>query len=89
MFRVKKGIKRNYQEQGYIYFISLNYYGLNEEGQEKINNLCIVCGGEHYQALFDFVTSDKSATEICLNHAIGKSTLYRIVRAYYEGFEIG
>ena len=88
MFRMKKGINRKYEEQGYIYFLSRNYLNLNDSRQRYIENLCFSCGEEYYAALFEFVTTDRSGAEICLNHYISKSTLYRIVRRYYEEFEI-
>ena len=58
MFRYKKSVPVSYERQGYIYFASRLYRELTEEQQRKLLNLCLQCGGEHYQALFEFVTTD-------------------------------
>ena len=86
MFRLKSGVNVEYNRQGYIYFTSRIYRDLHPEAQKKILDLCAECGGEYYQALFEFVTTDATATAICMKHYIGKSTLYRAVRKYYESF---
>lgn len=86
MFRYKRGVKVGYNRQGYIYFLSRLYRELSFSDQEKIMNLCRENGGEYYQALFEFVTSDKSATAVSLKHHISEATLHRIVRKYYEAF---
>ena len=51
MFRYKKSVPVSYERQGYIYFASRLYRELTEEQQHKLLNLCLQCGGEHYQAL--------------------------------------
>ena len=51
-----------------------------------IRDMCLAAGGEYHRALLEFVTTDTSATSICLRHYISKATLYRAVRKYYEGF---
>lgn len=86
MYRYKRGIKCNYDRQGYIYFASRQYRFLQPEQKAKIRELCRAAGGEHREALFQFVTSDKSATEICMEHFLSKATLYRAVQRYYEDF---
>lgn len=88
MFRYKSGINVSYNRQGYIYFISRRYKELCPEEQQEIVNLCAESGGEYHQALFEFVTTDVTATALCLRHHISKSTLYRCVRKYYEGFPV-
>lgn len=40
-------------------------------------------GGEYWKALFEFVTTDTGAAEICRKHYISASTLERAVRRYY------
>lgn len=86
MFRLKRGIKADYNRQGYIYFLSLQYRKLPKESREKIRRLCREAGGEHHRALLEFVTTETSATAVCMKYYIGKSTLYRIVKKYYEAF---
>lgn len=86
MFRYKKRVPVSYERQGYIYFASRLYRELTEEQQRKLLNLCLQCGGEHYQALFEFVTTDAGATAVCMKHFLSRSTLERAVRRYYESF---
>lgn len=86
MFRYKKSVPVSYERQGYIYFASRLYRELTEEQQRKLLNLCLQCGGEHYQALFEFVTTDTKATALSMKHFLSKKTLYRAVRKYYENF---
>lgn len=86
MYRYKRGIKCSYDRQGYIYFTSRNYRFLRPEQKATIREMCRKAGGEHREALFCFVTSDKSATEVCMEHFLSKATLYRAVQRYYEDF---
>ena len=86
MWRYKKSIPVSYERQGYIYFTSLLYRDLPARAQQKILNLCLEAGGEYYQALMEFVTTDAGATSICMRHHISPSTLERVVRRYYERF---
>lgn len=86
MFRFKSGVNVRYNRQGYIYFVSLLYRDLDVMGKRKIRELCKEHGGEYSKALFEFVTTDTTATAICMRHHISKSTLYRAVRKYYENF---
>lgn len=83
MFRYKKSVPVSYERQGYIYFVSRCYRDLSPEEQRRIVNLCLASGGEYYQVLFDFVTTDAGATAVCLRHHISRSTLERVVRSYY------
>lgn len=83
MFRYKKSIPVPYTVQGYIYFSSRMYAALDAEQQKKILNLCLETGGEHYQALFEFVTTDAGATAVCRKHFLSQSTLERVVKKYY------
>ena len=41
MFRYKRGVKADYNRQGYIYFTSRLYKDLPEEDQRVILNLCL------------------------------------------------
>ena len=86
MFRFKKSVPVDYDLQGYIYFTSRLYKQLPPEQQHWILNFCTEAGGEYYQALFEFVTSDVGATAVCRNHFLSQSTLERIVRKYYTLF---
>ncbi len=86
MFRTKKSVPISYERQGYIYFKSRCYRELPDAEQRRLLNLCIASGGEHYRALFDFVTTDEGATSVCLRHNLSRSTLERAVRKYYTAF---
>ena len=84
MFRFKSGVKVDYNRQGYIYFTSRLYKDLPEEDQRVILNLCLEHGGESYQALFEFVTTDATATAVCMKHCLSKSQK-AIIRATKSG----
>ena len=86
MFRYKRGVKADYNRQGYIFFVSRQYRKLDAEAQKKIRDLCTECGGEYHRALFEFVTTDASATALAMRHHMDRATLYRKVRKYYESF---
>lgn len=86
MFRYKTSIPVDYDRQGYIFFKSRLYTELPEREQQKVLNLCIKHGGEYYQALFDFVTTDVGAVAICMRYSLSRSTLERAVRKYYIGY---
>ena len=86
MFRFKRSVPVSYDRQWYIYFKSRLYEQLPPAEQQAIVNLCLECGGEYYRALFQFVTTDAGATNVCMQHHLSRSTLERAVRRYYERF---
>ena len=86
MFRFKSSVPVSYDRQGYIYFASRLYKEMPQRTQQAIVNLCMECGGEYHQALFEFVTTDAGATNVCMRHHLSRSTLERAVRKYYERF---
>lgn len=86
MFRFKKSIPVSYDDQGYIYFTSRRYKSLPAFSKRKVESICRSAGGAYCQALFEFVTTDAGATEICAKHYLSASTLERIVRRYYIAF---
>lgn len=87
MFRVKKSIPEvSYDDQGYIYFFSKRYRRLSQREKRMIEGLCMEAGGEHYQALLEFVTTGAGITSVCTKHFVSESTLQRAVRRYYIGF---
>lgn len=86
MFRFKRSIPVNYDRQGYIYFTSRLFRDLPERKRQEILDLCQECGGEYRDALLEFVTTDATATEICMKHNVSRSTLERAVRRYYTRF---
>lgn len=89
MFRLKKSVPVDYDGQGYIYFKSKLYKRLRPEQQKVVADCCMAAaGGDYYRALFEFVTTNAGATEVCLRHHLSRSTLERIVRKYYTIFPI-
>ena len=86
MFRYKNGIGVSYNRQGYIYFASRMYRELPEGKRKKLEELCRRCGGESWQALLAFVTTDAGADAVCDRHYLSRSTLHRMVRRYYREF---
>ena len=86
MFRYKRGIDLSYERQGYVYFSSRSYAELPAKSQAAIRAMCEEHGGAHSTALFEFVTTDATATALMMKHYISKATLYRAVKRYYEGF---
>lgn len=87
MFRYKKAIPVDYDTQGYIYFTSRRYRDLPSAMKRRIEGLCMEAGGEHYQALLEFVTTNAGATAVCAKYYISESTLIRAVHRYYMAFE--
>lgn len=85
-FKYKKGVGGEYSRQGYIYFTSLCFRDLGERRKERIRRLCREVGGEYERALFEFVTTDTTATAICMKYNLSRSQLYRIVGEYYKHF---
>ena len=83
MFRMKKSLPMGYDRQGYIYFTSRMYRHLSRRQQSMIRLCCERAGGEYAKALFEFVTTDNGATNVCMKHHLSDSTLERIVRKYY------
>lgn len=86
MFRFKRSIPVGYDRQGYIYFVSRLFQDLPERQQREILAVCRESGGEYSGALLEFVTTDATATEICMRHNVSRSTLERAVRRYYVNF---
>lgn len=83
MFRYKKAVPVGYVLQGYIFFSSKMYKWLPAEERKRVERLCVAAGGEHAQALLEFVTTDSGATAVCRKHYLSASTLERAVKRYY------
>lgn len=86
MFRYRKSIPVPYDQQGYIYFASRRWGSRPGREQRRILRLCTEAGGEHYRALYEYVTRGTPAAEICGKHYISQSTLDRMTRRYYVLF---
>ncbi|MBQ7646354.1 MAG: hypothetical protein IJS94_03700 [Clostridia bacterium] len=86
MFRKKRGIHIDYPEQGLIYFTCLTYGSQSERVKKRIRKVCEKVGGGYAEALFEFITTEKSATEIALRNYVSESTLYDLRRKFYHAF---
>ncbi len=87
MFRKKRGINLSYPMQGFICFSCLTYDAQPKNVKEKIKKLCQNVGGAHSEALFEFVTTEKSVTEISLKYYISETLLYNLRKKFYEGWK--
>ena len=86
IFRYKKSVRLKAERQMYIYAVSRLYKELSERNRKTIRELCNECGAEYSAALFEFVTTDTTATALEFKYHLSKPTLYRIVKKYYERF---
>lgn len=86
MFRFKRSVKATYNQQGFIYFYSKRFAELTPVEQKMIKTVCHKAGGEHYNAVLEAVTTERSATAVCMRHNLSESTLERAVRRYYALF---
>ena len=83
MFKKLRGINVSYERQGFIRFTCLTYNDQSQEIRDKILNLCIDISGEEYQALFELMTTQKSAIAISKKHFVSERTLYRRRAKFY------
>lgn len=85
-YRFKRGVRVSADRQMYIYSTSRLYREWPKAERDRIKELCKKCGGEHFPALFEFVTTDATATALEMKYPTSKATLYRLVKKYYENF---
>ena len=85
-FRFKRAIPVSYDRQGFIFFTSKRYRELSAEERKRIRQLCAKAGGEHRDALLEFVTTDTTSALVCAKHYLSESTLERAVKRYYIAF---
>ena len=86
MFRYKPSVRVSYDQQRYISSVSRSYNQMSDQEREKIQLLCREAGGPYSGALLEYVTKEVSPDTVCMKHYVSRSTLYRAVRRYYEGF---
>lgn len=86
MFKKMRGCKLSYKQQGLVRFVCLNYDDLPQDIQHKINDLCLKCGGEYYNALFRVLTTDISIRYIAIEECISETNLYRLRLRFYNEF---
>lgn len=85
-FRYRSGLGLSYERQGFVYFASRTYKEQPKRVRDKIDRLCRECGGEHADALREFVTTDAEAAAVCRKHFMSTRTLYRATRNYFREF---
>ena len=83
MFRKLKGVDLSYERQGFVRFTCLTYNDQPQEMKDKILNLCIECAKDKYQALFELMTTQKSAINIAHRHFVSDTILYRLRKKFY------
>ncbi|MBE6648823.1 MAG: hypothetical protein E7614_04805 [Ruminococcaceae bacterium] len=88
MFRKKRGINLSYPMQGFVCFSCLTYDAQPKTVKNKINKLCDEIGGEFRDALFEFVTTEKTVTEISLKHYVSETKLYNMRKKFYESWRM-
>ena len=86
-FKKMRSIRRTYDEQGYICFLCRTYNRQPDHVKRKIDALCCDIGGIHKDALFDLVTSRKTAQEISHKRHLSLSVLYELRKRFYENFK--
>lgn len=83
-FRFRPGLGVSYERQGLIYFTSRTYADQPKRVRDRIDRLCRECGGDHADALREFVTTDADCAAVCRRFFVSSCTLYRAVRRYYR-----
>ena len=86
-FKKLKGVKLPEEVQGLIRYTCLNYESQPRWMREKIDRLCMECGGEYCDALKDVMCSRKSITSISIQYSVSEMTLYRHRKSFYEAWK--
>ena len=86
-FRYKRSIPVEYDRQGFIYFLTRRYGELTSSERKMIRKLAGQAGGEHKDALLEYITTGAEATAICTRYFLSESTLERAVRRFYIAFD--
>lgn len=83
-FKKLRGVSLPEEKQGLVRYTCLTYREQPKWIQDKIQHLCVACGGEHQRALFDVMTTRRSIVEIAAEHSVSESVLYERRKAFYE-----
>ena len=83
-FKRLRTTKKNYNQQGQIYFTCINYVRQPEAVREKIDRLCESVGGEFAPALKEFLTTSRSYLSVCDKHYISTARLDRLRTRFYD-----
>lgn len=86
-FKAHRSLGLSYPQQGLIFFICLNYEELDQRTREKIQLLCRQVGGAHENALLERMTTGYSTIKVAQKHYISTSTLYTLVRSFFQSWQ--
>lgn len=85
IFKKRRGIHIPYNKQGLIYFVCMNVREMPKDVQQKILNLCVEVGGQHYQVLYTLLTDDsKNIHSLAMKFHISETQLYYYRKKFYE-----
>lgn len=88
-FRYEPSRGLSYEAQGRIWFTCKAYKLLPASTQRAIMDACVRAGGQNAAALFEYMTTKRSITEIMLRHCIAsETTMRRMVREFYRIVEL-
>lgn len=87
-YKYHGSINKSREEQGLIYYTCQNARLLPPRKQIYILNLCIKIGGEYSNALYETLTTSANMLYTANNHYMDESNLYRLVKQYYEAFDV-
>jgi len=85
-FKKLRGVKLPEEVQGLIRYTCLTYGSQPGWIQEKIERLCIRCGGDYSAALKEVMCTHKSITQICIAHHVSESLIYQKRKKFYESW---
>ena len=86
MFKKLRGVNLSYERQGFVRFCCLIHKEQSCEIQRKILDLCLQCGKDNWQALFELMTTQNSVASIALKYFTSETALYRIRKKFYEAW---
>lgn len=82
-------VKLGVCKQGLIFYISRNYYNFSQSKRDIMDQTFEKAGGLYAAALKRFMTTSETAVKICIDENIASvTTLYNVVRRYYECFPL-
>jgi transposase-like protein len=85
-FRYWKSLGVSYERQGLAYFTSRTYRDQPKRVRDRIDYLCLECGGKYADALKTYVTTDAGIAAVCRRFFVSENTLRRAARRYYRAF---
>lgn len=85
-FKFWPSVKKNYEEQGEIFFTCRRYGRLRLEEKQKVDRLICQAGEEYANALREYLLTDRECQAVCRRWYIAENTLRRCVRRFYEAW---